>query len=88
MIGFATDDGMVSDPAQIIQDFQDEFKQLQSWGRPPEKAVLLDQEVEEVVRICQALTRAGKPCKNRALPGSFYCRVHRQAEDLPAHLEE
>ncbi len=88
MIGFATDDGMVSDPAQIIQDFQDEFKQLQSWGRPPEKDVLLDQEVEEVVRICQALTRAGKPCKNRALPVSFYCRVHRQAEDLPAHLEE
>jgi WS/DGAT/MGAT family acyltransferase len=88
MIGFATDDGMVSDPAQIIQDFQDEFKQLQSWGRPPEKAVLLDQEAEEVVRTCQALTRAGKPCKNRAIPGSFYCRVHRQAEDLPAHLEE
>jgi diacylglycerol O-acyltransferase len=26
--------------------------------------------------LCQALTRAGKPCKNRALPGSAYCYVH------------
>jgi WS/DGAT/MGAT family acyltransferase len=25
---------------------------------------------------CQALTKAGKPCKNRALPGSEFCRVH------------
>ena len=32
MIGFATDDGMVSDPEQIIQDFQDEFELLQSVG--------------------------------------------------------
>lgn len=25
---------------------------------------------------CQALTKAGEPCKNYALPGSEYCRVH------------
>jgi hypothetical protein len=29
--------------------------------------------------LCQALTQAGRPCKNRALPGSAYCRVHQQA---------
>jgi WS/DGAT/MGAT family acyltransferase len=28
---------------------------------------------------CQALTRAGLPCKNPALPGSRVCRVHREA---------
>jgi diacylglycerol O-acyltransferase len=27
---------------------------------------------------CQALTQAGKPCKNRPLPGSDYCRVHQE----------
>lgn len=27
---------------------------------------------------CQALTRVGVPCKNRALPGSAYCRAHQQ----------
>lgn len=25
---------------------------------------------------CQALTKAGQPCKNKPLPGSNYCRVH------------
>ncbi len=25
---------------------------------------------------CQALTRAGQPCKNRALPGAAFCRTH------------
>jgi diacylglycerol O-acyltransferase len=27
---------------------------------------------------CQALTRAGKPCKNQALSGSSYCQAHQQ----------
>jgi diacylglycerol O-acyltransferase len=27
---------------------------------------------------CQALTKAGEPCKNRALPGSPYCWRHKQ----------
>jgi WS/DGAT/MGAT family acyltransferase len=27
---------------------------------------------------CQALTKAGKPCRNRPLPGSNYCRVHQK----------
>lgn len=28
---------------------------------------------------CQALTKSGQPCKNEALPGSDYCRVHQPA---------
>jgi 1-acyl-sn-glycerol-3-phosphate acyltransferase len=31
---------------------------------------------EQVRTRCQALTKAGKPCKNYALAGSQYCRVH------------
>jgi WS/DGAT/MGAT family acyltransferase len=81
MIGFATDEGMVSDPGQIIQDFLDEFELLKSWGRPPEKISLIEESLEDGVRHCQALTRSGKPCKNRALPGEFYCHVHQIAED-------
>jgi diacylglycerol O-acyltransferase len=30
------------------------------------------------LELCQALTKAGQPCKNRALPGSSYCRVHQK----------
>jgi WS/DGAT/MGAT family acyltransferase len=31
--------------------------------------------------LCQAQTRAGKPCKNRALPGQTTCRVHLAHEE-------
>ncbi len=47
---------------------------------------MLEESVEESGRApsdepmqCQALTKAGKQCKNRALAGSDYCRVHSPA---------
>ena len=27
---------------------------------------------------CQAMTKSGRPCKNMALPGTSYCRVHQE----------
>ncbi len=33
---------------------------------------------------CIALTKAGTPCKNYAMPGSPYCRVHQSPEAAPA----
>lgn len=33
---------------------------------------------EEPAETCQALTQAGKPCKNRPMAGSLYCRVHQK----------
>jgi WS/DGAT/MGAT family acyltransferase len=32
---------------------------------------------------CQALTKAGAPCKNRPLAGSRFCRVHQEPTDSP-----
>jgi WS/DGAT/MGAT family acyltransferase len=44
---------------------------------------VLDKEApaapEETAAHCQALTKAGKPCKNRPLSGSSYCHVHQKA---------
>jgi hypothetical protein len=34
---------------------------------------------------CQALTRAGTRCKNMALPGSSFCRVHQPGAGQAAH---
>lgn len=34
--------------------------------------------MSESARICQATTKLGAPCKNKAQPGSKYCAVHRQ----------
>jgi WS/DGAT/MGAT family acyltransferase len=35
------------------------------------------EETQPTPSRCQALTVAGQPCKNKALPGSEFCRVHR-----------
>jgi len=55
---------------------------------PVEEAPAAETEVSEDVSdtatetfpqregMCQALTKKGLPCKNRALPGTKYCRVH------------
>jgi hypothetical protein len=42
--------------------------------------------VEEEISLCQATTRAGAPCKNRALPGQTLCRAH-QNRKAPEILE-
>ena len=34
--------------------------------------------MSESARTCQATTKLGAPCKNRAQAGSKYCSVHRQ----------
>ena len=36
---------------------------------------------EDTIRQCTALTRAGKPCKNYALPDSAFCRIHSTATE-------
>lgn len=33
-------------------------------------------EPGEAPARCQALTTAGRPCRNRALPGSHFCHMH------------
>jgi hypothetical protein len=42
-------------------------------------ALLEQKAVEDAPARCRALTKAGNPCKNHALPGSEYCRVHQEA---------
>jgi hypothetical protein len=50
---------------------------------PDNAQAALDAAPEEVAlghspNRCQALTKAGRQCKNRPLPGSSYCRVHQK----------
>ena len=37
---------------------------------------------------CQALTKNGHPCKNRALADSDYCRVHHQQGAEETQLQD
>jgi diacylglycerol O-acyltransferase len=43
---------------------------------PVEQAAPEPVAEEAPAGMCQALTKAGQPCKNRALPGASTCRVH------------
>jgi WS/DGAT/MGAT family acyltransferase len=93
-LGVATDEGLVPDPENILQSFYDELDYLSRWGRPSSadavesRQVVRQPPVEEVAPsmpaapeagLCQAQTRSGRPCKNRALPGQNTCHVHRNA---------
>ena len=69
MVGIATDAGLVPNPERIVAAFDDEFAYLQAWAAQPVNPAAQ-------VGVCQATTRAGLPCKNRALANSRYCRVH------------
>lgn len=47
---------------------------------PDEEAAPAEAPVEERPGRCQALTKAGRQCKNRALPDSGFCRIHQGYE--------
>ncbi len=54
----------------------------------PAAAVEVGEEAERDEDRCIAITKSGKRCKNKALPGSRYCRVHAhlEATDVPRGL--
>ena len=77
MVGVATDAGLVPDPEAIVEGFQAELVEMRS-------LLVSSAHVGEAAPAtgrCQALTQAGQPCKNRALPGETACRVHRAAAE-------
>jgi WS/DGAT/MGAT family acyltransferase len=44
---------------------------------PPIEPLPVEVQDAPALAMCQALTRSGKPCKNRALPGQTTCHAHR-----------
>jgi WS/DGAT/MGAT family acyltransferase len=87
--GTITDAGLVPDPDAIIDAFHTELADLMEVAHRARDAQELSQvatELDETPKAvdlpakaperCQALTQAGKRCKNRPLPGSRFCRVH------------
>jgi diacylglycerol O-acyltransferase len=65
--------------AQELQQAEPELEEAPKAGELfPEAAEAGAVEVpEEPSKQCQALTKAGKRCKNRPQPGSDFCHVHR-----------
>lgn len=77
LVGVATDAGLVPDPETIVAGFEHSFSEmmelvalLHADGELPEPAHT------SPVNRCQAFTRQGARCRNRAQAGSTFCRVH------------
>ncbi len=86
-VGIATDAGLMPDPQAIVDEFQAEIAQMLRLVPPTRspraaaKATVIDGHAAN--GHCQALTKAGQPCRNRALAHSEYCGVHgKQAQPL------
>ncbi|MCB0080643.1 MAG: hypothetical protein KDE47_06925 [Caldilineaceae bacterium] len=72
---------LVPDPETIIEGFYTEHEAFLALTRPAEavetetKTEVQDQAEADPNR-CQAMTKNGRRCRNRALDGSDFCRVH------------
>ena len=87
-VGVVTDAGLVPDPETIAVEFDREFARLLAEVQAAAADTLAAQAgaAQAEPTHCAATTAAGTPCKNRALAGSAYCRVH-QAK-AASRLEE
>ncbi len=79
-IGVATDAGLMPDPQAIVDEFQAELADMLRLAAPTRSTLALTKAPpangHSATGRCHALTKAGQPCRNRALPNSEYCGVH------------
>jgi WS/DGAT/MGAT family acyltransferase len=79
-VGIATDAGLMPDPQAIVDEFHAEMADMLRLVAPTRsarastRAVALDSHAAN--SHCHALTKAGQPCRNKALTHSEYCGVH------------
>lgn len=71
-LGVISDAGIVPDPEVVTDRFNVEFERLGEAITAPSPS----STETAPAAMCAATTKAGQPCRNRALAGSSYCRVH------------
>jgi hypothetical protein len=78
-LGVISDEGLISDPDARLDGFYEEYRELlQLAGECDAKTEAQPQADPD---RCQAITKAGRRCKNRSLDGSDFCRVHQKNKD-------
>lgn len=85
-LGITTDAGLVPDPDRIITHFYDEFTQMQTL-LPEMQEAQTPAPPTTAVR-CQGVTQSGRQCRNMALPGANFCRLHQSQAEPVAALDE
>jgi WS/DGAT/MGAT family acyltransferase len=74
-VGIATDAGLMPDPQAVVDEFHVELADMLRLV-PPTRSTLTPIKKPSANGQCHAVTKAGVPCRNRALPHSPYCSVH------------
>ena len=74
MVGVATDAGLIPDPETIVAGIDVILAEMR--GNPDADARVAEASEALEAGRCQALIKAGRRCKNGALPGERTCRVH------------
>jgi hypothetical protein len=74
-VGIATDAGLMPDPQAIVDACHAELADLMRLAAPTRSAAT---PIKQTLPNghCHATTKAGAPCRNKALPNSRYCGVH------------
>ncbi|MDT8306316.1 MAG: wax ester/triacylglycerol synthase family O-acyltransferase [Anaerolineae bacterium] len=83
LVGVATDSGLVPDPESIVAGYEQSFAEMMALLSMVRADGQVAPEVAAAparVARCQATTRSGSRCRNRALAGAAYCRVHTPAD--------
>jgi diacylglycerol O-acyltransferase len=68
VVGLVTDEGLVPNPENLLDDFQAEFDYL--FNR------VKNRKTSTTPARCSAMTRKGNQCKNPTVAGSEYCQLH------------
>jgi hypothetical protein len=63
------------DPQTIVDQYHAELADLLRLASPARSILTLSKKPSTNAH-CHAVTKAGAPCRNRALPNSQYCAVH------------
>ena len=84
-MGIATDAGLVPDPDVIMKGFYEEFEELMALVYEAEAIAAKETDspkapaqtaVAPENTQCQAATKSGRQCRNRAQEGSDFCHIH------------
>ncbi len=74
--------GKIEDEPLVLHDRYKEKQTASSVDEPEHDAP------QDLPTMCQALTRNGQPCKNKALSGSTHCRVHGHKAEQDTQLRD
>lgn len=77
--------GKIYDEPLVLHD---RYKEAQDAAKHLEEQGSLEDESEETSDRCRAVTRSGKKCRNKAVSGSRYCKMHSDYAEEDSQIKD